>query len=219
MAYGTKLTQTEQKVWDNACALFNELLDDLNSKYLLRKGTIQVDRKNLALIWENSRNYGMTLNEFYKVFESEESVKHVASCSGLTTQTLTYLFISQLVGTMLINYESVFKTSLIFFLEEEKGIKRDMTLGQLLNAIRDISPSTGTKLKTMIDTALRNSIAHGNFWFMQNGKVFLAKNSYLQDVKEIKLVELMIEAKRINVIAHAFIHVLDEKVKQSYFKL
>ena len=76
----------------------------------------------------------MAFNEIVEKFEPEEAEDFAQKCAkaGLTKHTLSYLLISQLIGTFLINVESVFRTSLLFFLVEESGIKKDMTLGQLL---------------------------------------------------------------------------------------
>lgn len=212
-----KLTKEEQGIWNNASAVFKELLNDFKTKNILRLNTLQEDREKLALIWENTRNYGMTFNEIQKIFESEKSVEEFASKSGLSTHTLTYLFVSQLVGVMLVSYEAIFKTSLLFFLKEEQGLRKDMTLGQLLSVIRNISPSAWTKLEKMINTKVRNSVAHGTFWFVEGGKVFLAKNSYLEEVDEISLADFWIEMKRINIISMAFIETLLQKVREGYF--
>lgn len=222
MSYRNNLTNKEKKIWDEACALFQEMLDDFHSKNLLRKGMIQIDRQRLAFVWENSRNYGMAYNEMVDRFKSKEkSEEFTQKCAnaGLTKHTLTYLFISQMIGTFLINLESVFRTSLLFFLEEESGITKDMTLGQLLWKIKEISPSIGTKLKKLVDTQLRNCLAHGTFWFKKGGKVFLARNSYLEEVEEIELSQLMIESKKVSIIAVALVHILDQKIKQGYFRL
>lgn len=107
---------------------------------------------------------------------------------------------------------------MLFFLEEENGIRRDKTLTQLLKAIVKISPSAGGKIKKLIDTDLRNSLAHGTFWFKRD-KVFLAKNSYLQEIREMSLADFMKESKRVNVIAQAFVYTLDKKIRQGFFKL
>lgn len=218
MSHRNGLTDIEKRTWDKACTLFKDMLDDFNSKNLLRKGTLQMDRKRLALIWANSRNYGKAFNEFHKKFETEQTVEELVSNSGLTGQTLTHLFISQMIGTILVYYESVFKTSLLFFLEEERGIRKNMTLGQLLGVIEDLSPSIGARLKAMIDTKLRNSLAHGTFWFKE-GKVFLAANSYLEDVEEMKLHELWIQFKELTIIAIAFTEILHQKILEGYFRL
>lgn len=218
MGYRNGLTEKEKKIWDEACALFEEMLDDFNSKNLLRKGTLHMDRERLALVWENSRNYGMAFNELYKKFEPKQA-KDFAQKAGLTKQTLTYLFISQMISTLLVYLESVFRTSLLFFLEEEYGIKKNMTLGQLLVVIKRVSPSIGTKVESMINTELRNCLAHGTFWFKGGGRVFLATNSYLEEVREITLSQLWIEVRRISIIAIAFVHTLNKKVKQGYFRL
>lgn len=221
MSYRNKLTNKEKKVWDEAAFLFEEMLDDFRSKNLLRKGIIQIDRGRLALVWENSRNFGMAFNEMFEKFEPEEAEDFAQKCAkaGLTKHTLTYLFVSQLIGTFLINAESVFRTSLLFFLEEESGIKKNMALGDLLWTIKQISPSIGVRLEKMVDTKLRNCLAHGTFWFKRGGKVFLASNSYLEEVNEMPLYKLVIEAKKMNIIAHAFVDTLIQKVRQGYFRL
>jgi len=120
---------------------------------------------------------------------------------------------------LLVYFESVFKTSLLFFLEEEEGITKKMTLGQLLRQIKEISPSIGTRLERMIDTKLRNALAHGTFWFMESGRVFLATNSYLEEVEEITLTEFWIEVRKMSIIGIAFIDTLHQKIKEGYFKL
>jgi len=198
MDYRSILTETEKKEWDKAHSLFEEVLDDLNSKNLLRRGIIQIDRGRLASIWENSRNFALAFNQMVDKTKSVEKGKEfIQKCAnaGLTEHTMTYLFVSQMIGTMLINIESVFKTSFLFFLVEENGIKKDMTLGQLLFTLRKIMPDFGKKLEDMTNTKLRNALAHGTFWFKKGGRVFLATNSYLEDVEEITLAELMIEGK------------------------
>lgn len=153
-----------------------------------------------------------------RVFASEETIKECSRNSGLTLHTLTYAFVAQLIGTALVSFESVFKTSILFFLKEEQGINRQMTLGKLLSVIEDISPSIGTRLKTMIDTRIRNSLAHGTFWFMEDGRVFLASNSYLTAVDEMSLVEFWIETKKINLISIAFTTILINKINEGYFR-
>lgn len=222
MDYRSALTETEKKEWDQARSLFEKMLDDFNSKNLLRKGIIQIDRQRLALVWENSRNFGLAFNAMVDKFKTKEKAEDFAQkCANadLTKHTLTYLFISQLIGTMLINIESVFKTSLLFFLVEENGIKKDMTLGQLLTTIRKIMPTNGKRFEDLVNTKLRNALAHGTFWFKEGGRVFLATNSYLEEVEEITLAELMIEGKRMNIIAMAFIDTLMQRVREGYFRI
>lgn len=216
--YRDSLGEAEKPIWDEAHALFEELLNDLKKRNLLRTGTSHTNRERLMHIWENSRNYGLAFSEMHKVFTSEETVKECSRNSGLSLHTLTYAFVSQLIGTALISFESVFKTSLLFFLKEQQGINRRMTLGQLLTVVESISPSIGSRLKTMINTRIRNPLAHGTFWFMEHGRVFLASDSYLTAVDEISLVDFWIETKKINVISIAFTDTLVEKINEGYFR-
>lgn len=220
MSYRDELTETEKPIWDEASGVFEELFDVLNSRNLLRKWTIPIDRTRLKLIWENSQNYGLAFNEMHKIFDDAETLKKFLSRSGLTDKTLTYIFVSHMIGTLLVYFESVFKTSLLFFLEEEEGISRIMTLGRLLGTIKDnISDSIGSKLKELIDTELRNSLAHGTFWFIEGGKVVLANNSYLEEIKEITLTDLWMEVRRMSIISIAFIDVLGQKIDEGYFSI
>ena len=80
-----------------------------------------------------------------------------------------------------------------------------------------ISPKIGERLEGIVDKNLRNAIAHGTFWF-EKGKVFLAKNSYLEEVKEIPLHEFWIAVKKQNIVALAFVYVLIKRSKEDYFK-
>ncbi len=220
--YKNQLGEAEKPIWDEADALFEELLEDLNSKNLLRKGPLRMDRERLMLIWRNSQKYAFALNAMVNKFQNEETLKKFSVDSGLTLDMITSILMCQLIGTTLINFESVLKTSLLFFLEEEMGIKRTMTLGSLLKEIERITPQIGKRLRTMIDTDIRNSLAHGTFWFKEDkegGKVFLATNSYLDEVKQMELYQFWIEVKRINIISLAFVHALYEKISKGYFKI
>jgi hypothetical protein len=200
MSYRDKLSGAEKPIWDKAYALFEKMLDDFNAKNLLRKGTISVDRARLGQIWENSMNFGIAFNDMTRKFSNRESTLAFIEGADLTQTSATYVFLSQLIGTALISSESVFRTSLLFFLEEEKGITKRMTLGQLLRQIEIISPEIGACLRKMVDTKIRNSLAHGTFWFKKGGKVCLATNSYLEEVEEMPLSEFWIEIKKMNII-------------------
>lgn len=218
LSYRDKLSGAEKPFWDDAVALFDKMLDDFNSRGLLRKGTLQMDRRRLSLIWDNSRYFGIALNEMIEKFRNEKSILEFLKGAGLTSTSATYVLISQLVGTALINLESVFRTSLLFFLEEEQGITRKMALGQLLWQIKIISPEIGACLEELVNTKIRNPLAHGTFWF-ENGKIFLATNSYLEDVEEMQLHEFWIETKKINITAIALIEVLIKKINENYLKI
>lgn len=145
-----------------------------------------------------------------------------AKDSNLEPNTVGFIFFSQLIATALHDYEAILKTSFVFFLEEEKGIKdgirSKMTFSKFIRRLKQISPSHGDALDKIVDKDLRNSLAHGTYWFDKD-KVFLAKNSYLDEVEQLSLAEFWKRTRRINIISHAFIETLMEKVKAGYFKV
>ena len=206
------LTTKEQELFNESLTLFENLLDDLKSKNLLRKGISKSDREKLAAIWRNSRLVANAFNVIFDIFNSKEKVNSFVSKNakeGITHEVLTFTFALQLFGVGLLNFESVFKTSLLFFLEEDAGFNRRMTLGQMLNALKGVS-TFGTHVESKIDFKLRNSLAHGTFWFGK-ATVFLAENSYLEKVQPIPFVDFMIRIKKLNIVAHAFIEALLNK--------
>jgi hypothetical protein len=102
---------------------------------------------------------------------------------------------------------------LLFFLEEEQGISRKLTLGQLLCQIEIISPSIGRRLRKMIDSKLRNVIAHGDFWFEKDG-LHYASDSYLQETKLITIKQLRSEVGRVGILALALAKTLSGRSKK-----
>jgi hypothetical protein len=215
-------TKKTKDQWEQACDFFETMLDDFRSKNLLRRNINKSERERLDLVWENSRNYQTALNNWFNKFKSvgkpsEQEIKKKCADIGLPKDTVDYLFFSQLVGTFLLKLEALFRTSLLFFLEERRGIKKNLSLGPLLGKIQKISPSIGTELNSLIDTDLRNSLAHGVFWF-EEGVLFLAPNSYLEKAKEMPLAKLFMENMKMTILANALVHTLKQKEENGYFE-
>jgi len=205
-----------RKLWDDATKTFDELLNDLKCKGLIRL-TIPMDRRRLQSIWADSGRYGEVNNKLVDIFHKSDSIPDSLVNTGFDEGTFINLFLSQSIGFMLIQYESVFKTSFLFFLQEEQGIRRNQTLTQLLRVIERISPTLGGRVKLLIDTDLRNSLAHGTYWF-EDKKLILATDSYLQEIKELSFEEFIVEMLRINIVAHALVYTLDKKIMQGFFE-
>jgi hypothetical protein len=156
-------------------------------------------------------------------FETSEITAEFSRKAELEPAVVGYIFYSQLLGTAIHDYEAVLKTSFLFCLDESEDkkekiyIHKDMTLGQLIYAIKQIFPAEGKMLYDLVDVKLRNTLAHGTFWF-DNGKVFLAQNSHPDEVEQLSLADFWKRTRRINIISHAFIETLLAKAKQGYFK-
>ncbi len=209
--------------WEALHSFFEKMLDEFHSQNLLRRNISETERERLNQVWENSRNYETALGDLFSRFKSEgkqpspEEIAKKCAEVGLAKDTLDYLFLSQLIGSVLLEFESMFKTSLLFFLEAKRGIGRKMTLGDLLNAIKRISPPIGKKLNELVDIDLRNNLAHGTFWF-RKGTLFLAEDSYLRKVKEVALGKLFIELMSMSIAFDALVHALKQKEGQGYFR-
>jgi len=211
--------------WEQACDFFETMLDDFRSKNLLRKNIDKSERERLNLVWENSRKYEIALNNLFNRFSSvgmdagAARVDFDKKCAavGSPKDTVNYLIFSQLIGTFLLKLEALFRTSLLFFLEEREGIRRHDTLRELLKKIKKISPPIGKELNNLINTDLRNHLAHGTFWF-QGNTLFHAENSYLEESTKMPLGKLMFENLKMNLITNALVHTLKQKEEHGYFE-
>lgn len=221
MSYSAQLTVKEKREFQQAKQILEELLNDFDKRGLLRKGTPHDQRERLSKMWSQSIQLGKAFNTIFSIFDSAKRVQTFAArnkVDRVDEEVLTGSFLSQTIGLFLYNIETVFRTSLIFFLEEKQGLKKKMELGRLLRTIKRISPKTGTKLESLIDLELRNALAHGAFWFEAGGIGYIARNSHLENPKKISFVDFMIRGKKQNIVALAFVEVLMEKVSQGYFK-
>jgi len=215
------MTDKEQAEFESAKKVFETLLEDFNTRGLLQKGIPRERRERLAKMWRQSRQFALAFNTTFNIFETAERVKSFTErnrVDGIDAQVLTGSFTNQAIGIFLYDIETVFKTSLLFFLKEAHGLTKRMEVGKLLNTIKQISPDIESKLEPLIDLELRNALAHGAVWFEAGGNVYLAPNSYLENIKSLKLHDFYIRIKKQNIVAHAFIEVLLEKAKQGYFK-
>ena len=209
-------SDVEGKIWDEAVVLFEQILSDFNSKNLLRKTIIPMDMARLVELWKNSRNYVVSVNEIIDKFKTKEAEK-LRDDLGLSNTAVFYLFMSQLITVGLVAYETVFKTSLLFFIDDKQiGVRKTVALGGLLDKIEKFSPKAGADLKKMINLRVRNSLAHGTYWFNQQ-TIYLATNSYLEEITCMDIGDFWIELKNMNVISLALIDALDKKRSEGYF--
>lgn len=114
MNYYIPTAKAEKKLWDEVIPIFEELLDDLKSKNMIRLTTIKMDRERLVSIWQTSAEFGKAHNEFLEKIYPEKSGKEFSNKSGLTEETIVHVFLTQLFSYTLIEYESVFKTLCCF---------------------------------------------------------------------------------------------------------
>jgi hypothetical protein len=198
----------EFKTYEKASVLFGKLLDDLKTRNMLRKTTQEEKRRLLSILW-NTLQFQDAFNEMTKRYDPRNFDDFVTR-TGLTKETLVFSFVNQILGNLLTCYESLIKLSLLFFVDEKSGLRKYMTLGQLLIELKKISPLFVAQLSPMINRELRNALAHGFFWLESDGLHF-AKNSYLEGEKTISFNELGNEMRKTSIIGRAFVHVMREK--------
>jgi len=172
-------------------------------------------------MWKQSYHLGMAYNTIVNLFKNKENIDSFINRNkeyGFTKDVMAFSYYNQIIGMFIIDIETVLRTSLLFFLKEKKGIKKRMELGRLIYTIKKITPKIGNKLDKIVDCNLRNILAHGGILFESIDEVYLMQNAHLENLEKINLVDFMIRVKKQNIVAHAFIEALMEKVRIGYFR-
>ena len=206
-------TDEERKTYEKASALFGKLLDDLKAQNMLRQTTREEKRRFLSILW-NMWEFQGAFNEMTRQYDPRNFDNFVAK-TGLTKETLVYAFVSQILGNLLICYESQIKLPLVFFLDKKCGATKTTTLGNLLVRLEAIAPSFVEGINRMMNKALRNALAHGTFWLERDG-LHYAENSYLEAEKTMPFDQLKDEMRKASITGRAFVHVIRQKAEQGY---
>lgn len=98
MNYYLPKAAAEKSLWDEAIRIYDELLDELKSKSMIRLATLPMDRRRLSEIWSNSSEIGKAYNDLLKIFTSNKTAKEFSDKSGLPETTLVQTFLTNLVG-------------------------------------------------------------------------------------------------------------------------
>jgi hypothetical protein len=173
-----------------------------------------------------TRFIGQTLNYLYTLFDpknpSRQSKVIALNAASMTNDHLTSLWVQSMLVYFLTNIESIFRFTLVFFLDTKffknaRSQPKYMTASRLLDNLRKIYPQAKVFDKAY-NLKLRNSIAHGAFWF-DSGELYFTSDPHLLPgtVQHLSLVDLMKDSMKANVGAMAFIAALDDEINKGTF--
>jgi len=205
MAYIIDLPEgPEKELSDTVRKICSDLLDDLYSLDLLRKGMSHKVRANLAQMWNTSTQINLAYNNLFKLIEPEIMTDFEKSLNkyGTNKDEFAVSLINQMIGSFIYNIETIFRGTFLFFIKKEKGFKERMELGPFLQQLEKISPTNGKKLTPFIDKELRNNLAHGSYW-IGSGVIYTSEDWHLEKIKPIKLSDFMIRTKKQNIVSHS----------------
>jgi len=199
----------------------------LDNQNYLRKGRAlsHDDRQMLAYIWNTTSFFAQALNYLTSLFAPKNPHRKTQVNNlgkfGMTEDHLTSLWCQSMIANFLANIESIFRFTLIFFLDEKffRDVKCEakfMTTNRLLKELKRIYPQA-KDFDEAFDLNLRNSIAHGAFWF-ESDKWHLTSDPHFKNIKLLTLADLMMLAIKADVGAKAFIDALNNERKKGTFR-
>jgi hypothetical protein len=198
---------------------------ELDRRGYLRKGLQRQDRQKLLEIWRLSNRFGEALNYLNTLFSPTNPCRQIQTDTleavGMTQNHLTSLWMQSMISNFLVNIESVFRFTLVFFLNSQFFKDNHLrpkyaTTNQLLTKIAETYSHVGY-FREAFNLNLRDSFAHGSFWFSDN-ELHYTSDPHLTVVNHMSLADFMKTSMKTNVAAHAFIDVLDSEINEGMFR-
>lgn len=224
------VSQKEKLFAEELESFWQELLNELKANGYIKKRfkPYKVDR--VLKIIEMQDRIGVSFNSLTSLFEPNQKVPdeffQATAKYGLTKETIPYLYFAMLYGKYLMETEQM-KASLLMILKPKEPIREDLTLGQLMDAIKSkkVAPKNGQKLielkmpnkeDILIDVELRNAVAHGLFWFENKEVHYCPKPEHKP--KQISLGKFLLKTKAQNIATKTLIGIIAHNVRQGFFK-
>lgn len=162
-----------------------------------------------------------TWNALYKLVPESKLERFLVSQKvGFTDQNSGNVCFYELLSVFLDATES-FRSFLALILRRKGLFKRNLTLGQLLNALKKECKRFGPQFASEVDVELRNAIAHGRYWLGKSvdGSIYL---SYCEELGQVPTTRLFSEVAVVMIRQGLFGNCVTETVSKrgnaGYFK-
>ncbi len=211
--------------------LVNDLLTELKNEGWTRQGSDfnQKANQQLYTILQREDSRLSTTEATYKAFDSKTSFEQTSKLLiglgvGYTSNNVSNLWIYSLLGIFASETE-IMRQYILEILANRPPFdwNRFITLGTLVNGIRDNCLNFGAKFADEIDVELRNSLAHETYWIVQDAKVTPPKFKLryvgkLGDVEKEQLLGAVIfRGRQQNILTTIIAKQIQEKYNNGWF--
>lgn len=213
------MTKAEQQIWKKMCNIYDSVFTELKGKSMIRT-TFTPNEQNMLKIIQDANRFFAPYNVLVNLYNPESKFSmddfyNDVRKYGLDEKILPYLFAQLAISTFLTNAEQ-FKNVLLSLLVKGDDLRDNMTLGQLLHALSDLTKD-GKSLSAEIDLELRNALTHGLFWFEAGGMLTYATDISFATIKQISFKDFILAAKKHNIIFQCFLRFIADKHKEGFF--
>ena len=161
----------------------------------------------MRLCIEKQDDFGRIYNTLRSLFDrggkAEEFTK-VTEKLGFTEPQIVLNFIFLAISLTVLKVE-LFKLVLLFHLKV-----KDKSVARFNYTMEESAPKSWKKLRPLIDSPLRNALAHGTY-AVQPGKITVFKSAELNGPVEMSFGQFILKIKTQDVLLQCLINVLKDK--------
>lgn len=214
------LNASETLYWNRVAPTIDSLLDDLKKHQYIRSKHMAEESQQLLEIIKRANDNFLTWNAVDSLFDNLNNIDTIVNMKvGLTAANIRNLQSYYVIAAFLDTIELI-RGELLYIIKRVKPFRSSKTLGPLLRALRKKFPKNGGEFADEIDVDLRNSLAHGTYWWTNEQNIIqLNYVSSLGDKPKSEPFDETIQRMRQhNLLGTCLSEVLSEKNRTGFFQ-
>ena len=207
----------EKELWATIEPVLHEVLDELKRNNLIE--TIFVP-KEVEALWSciiKQDAFSKVSNVLLHLSDSKEKAAEFVKLNakfGLDESTVVANYVLSALSLTVLKTE-LFKLVLLFNLK--RGDRVSHAVSKFGSTLQSVAPRTWPRLKPLVDSPLRNALAHASYALVDD-KVVLFDDATLEPIEELDLGHIMMRMKDQDVLLQCLLYVLNEKSKKGFFE-
>ena len=207
----------EMELWIAIEPVLQEVLDELKENDLIETVFAQKETEALWSCIVKQDAFSNVSNFLLHLSESREKAAEFVKMNaqfGLDEPTVVADYVLSMLSLSVLKTE-LFKLVLLFSLK--RGGHMSHAVAKFGSTLQDAAPKAWPKLKPLVDSPLRNALAHASYALVDD-KVILYNDATLEPLEELSLGHIMMRMKDQDVLLQCLLYVLDQKSKKGFFE-
>ena len=199
--------EAEKAQWSRVEPILIELLDELWESDKVETLFEQKEKAALRRCIEKQDDLGRLYNLLLSLSDTKDKFEEFVQAAGkfgFTEPIAVLNFVFVAISSTLLKTE-LFKLVLLFHLKVD-----NKSVASFPGIMEKVAPKSWDKLKPLVESPLRNALAHGTY-AVQPGSLTIFKNAQLTQPEEMAFGDFIIKTKTQDVLLQCLINVLKDK--------
>jgi len=200
--------EAEKEQWVRVQPILTEVLDELWEADKIETVYEPAEKRAFLSCIQKVDDFGAVHNALLHLSDSREkasSFQDATSRFGFDEPKITANYILVAFSLAVLKIE-LFKLVLLFHMKDVD----EPNVSNFGVTMRNAAPSSWPKLRPLVDSPLRNALAHGTYMFAGK-KIVLFQDAKLKPMREMDLAGFIMRAKAQDVLLQCLVNLLREK--------